>query len=150
MGLTTSVESMVFHIRKRSLSYLSDFSISAFSNVLLLKHFFAEFGFCFGYGAKVRDHLDNEIWIPLTVTRFIDAQLSNLYWIDYHAHLLLNVLLPVYCFCIFINNPLKCCIKLLFLKSHLCYSLSNTRGKHSVYKEESSAPVVVLKLFCQG
>lgn len=121
--------------------------ILAFSKVSLLEHFFAEFGFCFGYGVKVRNHLDNETWVVLnSVTRFIDAQFSNLlYWIDYCAHLL-----PVYSFSIFINNLLKGCIKLLFLKSQPVYNFSNTRGKHSVCKEESSAPVVVLKLFFQG
>lgn len=95
MGLNASVESMVFYKRKRVLSHLSDFIILAFSNVSLLEHFFAEFGFCFGYGVKVRNHLGNEIWVLLhSVTRFIDAQFGNLlYWIDYCAHLLLNVLL---------------------------------------------------------
>lgn len=60
MVLNNSVESMAFHVRKRSLSRLSDFTISEFSNVSLLEHFFAEFGFCFGYGVEVRDHLENE------------------------------------------------------------------------------------------
>lgn len=60
MGLNVSVESMVFYIRRRVLTHLSDSIILAFSKVSLLEHFFAEFGFCFGCGVKVRNHLDNE------------------------------------------------------------------------------------------
>lgn len=61
MALNPSVKSTVFYRRKRSSSRLLDFSISAFSNDSLIEPFFAEFGFCFGYGVKVRAHLDNEI-----------------------------------------------------------------------------------------
>lgn len=47
--------------------YLADFSISEFSNFSLLEHFSAKYSFSPNYGVKVRDHLENELWILLTV-----------------------------------------------------------------------------------